>query len=739
MNDRILVNSVLEWLPTESTSAEHLERILWVDSVADRVVVYSLNHAEALPIWRTYSEIVRAIEDSLVIRRSMDPYIRTVAPESDFLEKHRERWEKAWNVIKDMVTSEPEIYDEKSRGIWVRHACEEFGVTKTTVYKYLRKYWRGGKTKLALLPDYNHSGAAGQPRVPASGAKKRGRPSRLSKLDGVQKGVNVDADIQRIFAVGTHKFYNSKLKSPLNKAYKSIIGKYFNIGYRTENGERVPVLPDPSEYPTFGQYKYWFTKEFNLRTTVTARVGETGFNLRHRAVLGTSTPMARGPGSIFQLDATIADVYLVSRYDRTRIIGRPVIYVVIDVFSRLITGLAVTLKGPSWEGASLAIANATMNKKAFCQEYGIEIEDYMWPSCHLPKEILADRGEMLSKASDRLIHLGINVLNTPPYRADWKGIVEQTFRIANIEVIHWLPGAVRDRYRRRGEPDNRLDATLDLYEFTQILIKLILKHNQSHYMPWYQRETAMIQEHVDPVPLALWNWGIQHKSASLTQMPDNIVRLQLLPVAKASVTYKGIEFNGMHYSCERAIREQWFERARARGTSERWISHDLRTTDVIYIHLDEFGTMEPCELLERDARYKGQRLEDVLELQEMEKVSGDLFVGRQMQADVAYDAEVEGIVEKARKKTEAANPQKLSKRERTSSIRKNRADESERTDEQQVKAMHGDHVRAAKKDSQPVDKDPVVSFNDEPWNQRYSDRKSQDLAFLKSLHPDDEE
>lgn len=739
MKESLLVNSVIEWLPTDAETAGNLERILWMDSVQDQVVVYPLTSTNALPIWRTYSELVHAIDDGLAIRRTIDPYIRTVAPESDFLDKHRERWEAAWNVIKEMVMDEPEIYDERSRGIWVRHALAESGVTKMTVYKYLRKYWMGGKTKLALLPDYNRSGARGQQRTPASGGKKRGRPSRLSKLDGVPKGVNVDADIQRIFAVGTHRFYNSKQKAPLTKAYKAIIGEYFNIGYSTENDKPVPELPDSSEYPTFGQYKYWFTKEFNLRKTVTARVGETGFNLRHRAVLGESTSMAFGPGSIFQLDATIADVYLVSRYDRTRIIGRPVIYVIIDVFSRLITGLAVTLKGPSWEGASLAIANAAMNKKFFCQEYGIEIEDEMWPSCHLPKEILADRGEMLSKASDRLIQLGVHVLNTPPYRADWKGIVEQTFRIANIETIHWLPGAVRERYRRRGERDNRLDATLDMHEFTQILIKLVLKHNQSQYMAWYQRDAAMIQDHVEPLPLSLWNWGIKRKSGSLTQMPDNVVRLQLLPVDKATVTYRGIEFHGMHYSCERAIREQWFERARARGTSELWVSHDPRTTDVIYIHLDKFGIMEPCALLEREARYKGQRLEDVLELHEMEKISGDMFAGQKMQADVKYEAEVKHIVEEARKKTKAANPEQLSKRERTSSIRENRAKEAERIEEQQLKAMHGDNVKTSKEVREQNKEESVMPYDYNQWNQRNLNRKSQDLALLKSLNLDDEE
>ncbi|WP_164907503.1 hypothetical protein [Clostridium septicum] len=45
-----------------------------------------------------------------------------------------------------------------------------------------------------------------------------------------------------------------------------------------------------------------------------------------------------GPGSLYQIDATVADVYLVSEFNRNWIIGRPVLYMVLDSFSRMIVG-----------------------------------------------------------------------------------------------------------------------------------------------------------------------------------------------------------------------------------------------------------------------------------------------------------------------------------------------------------------------------------------------------------------
>ncbi|HBC92365.1 MAG TPA: hypothetical protein DCZ10_05550 [Pelotomaculum sp.] len=105
--------------------------------------------------------------------------------------------------------------------------------------------------------------------------------------------------------------------------------------------------------------------------------------------------------------------------------------------------------------------------------------------------------------------LNIAVANTPPYRADWKGIVEQSFRLANLKAIHWLPGAIKERFRERGERDHRLDATLDLHQFTKIVALTAINHNLHHRIEWYLRDEFMIQEHVEQIPIDLWRWGIK--------------------------------------------------------------------------------------------------------------------------------------------------------------------------------------------------------------------------------------
>ena len=126
---------------------------------------------------------------------------------------------------------------------------------------------------------------------------------------------------------------------------------------------------------------------------------------------------------------------MVSEYNANWIIGRPVIYFVIDVFSfRMIVGLYVGLEGPSWYGAMMAIENTDRDKEQYCKSFGIEITREQWPSEHLPQMLLADRGEFEGYNSDRLTNaFNLHVENAAPYRADWKGIVEKYFDIFQKE------------------------------------------------------------------------------------------------------------------------------------------------------------------------------------------------------------------------------------------------------------------------------------------------------------------
>src|SRR5690625_5600059 len=113
------------------------------------------------------------------------------------------------------------------------------------------------------------------------------------------------------------------------------------------------------------------------------------YEFKYRAILRNAKSETNGPGTIFQIDATIADIYLVSSLDVNKVIGRPVIYAVLDVYSRIITGLYVGLEGPSWIGAMMALDNIVSEKVECCKQYRIDITPEQWPTHHLREVVIA--------------------------------------------------------------------------------------------------------------------------------------------------------------------------------------------------------------------------------------------------------------------------------------------------------------------------------------------------------------
>lgn len=677
MSIHIVVNAIIEWVPADKDKKPLLERILWIDGSGDHVVVIAISDPTPLPVLKSSAELVNAISEEIAFRRRVDPFAFLANLDSAFLSKHQERMDRAWGIIQGIASMEPEIYLEEHRGRLVREASDEFNVAPKEVYKYLRRYWMGGRTRYALLPLYHKCGAPGKERrilVADPSRPKRGRPTKILYVDQEHVGVNVDEEMKKIFRIANNLYFDKKIENPLKRAYTLMIENHFHAGHRNSNGVPVPIIPPASQLPTFEQFVYWNRKERRLVESVISREGRRKYNLASRPILGNSTQMAFGPGSIFQIDATIGDIYLVSSLNRHWIIGRPVVYFVVDVFSRIIVGLYVGLEGPSWLSGMMAIANATTDKVAFCAEYDIEITHEAWPCVYLPESVLADRGEFVGLNSDRLPGaLDIPLANCPPYRADWKGIVEQMFRRANLKTVKWLPGAVRGR--ERGDADHRLDATLDLRQFTKIIILNALEYNLHHRIEDYPMDKDLIREGVEPVPIELWEWGIANRAGHLRERSPELIKLSLMPREMATVTASGIRFEGMHYTTERALRDEWYVRARREGHWKVPVTYDPRRMDLIYLP-NKDGNFDICTLLPRDECFKGQMLEELQDHFALRSIRSKQHEGRRLQSGAELRARVAAIESEAARMKDETVPQQ-SKTQRLKGIRANRAAEKE--------------------------------------------------------------
>lgn len=366
-------------------------------------------------------------------------------------------------------------------------------------------------------------------------------------------------------------------------------------------------------------------------------------------------------------------MHLVSQLDRRRLIGRPVIHILVDLFSGLIAGVTVLLEGPSWVGAMLALENMTLDKLALCQQYGLTITEDDWPAQHVPLAITSDRGELFSKDAEPAIRaLHLRLVTTPPYRPDWKPVVERNFRSLNDLVIHWLPGAVQSP-RERGEPDTRLDACLTLYEFRQILLHSIVTYNQSHPITMEHFDAAMLTDGVAPYPRDLWQWGIAHQNGQLQKRDQDAMRRCLLLPRTASAQRDGLHFDGLRYSCAQALLDHWFVRARPHQRRLPVpILVDPRTRDHVYL-LTEPGTpLMLCSLLERDQRFRGCDWYDVDDFLALQRAARQARQPAEQQAQIAHEAFRDHIVAEALRQTVEARPADESKAKRLRGIRPQR-------------------------------------------------------------------
>ena len=663
------VNTVLK-----SAESEQLYRVLWISPERTETYIFNMTTLE-MPNLVTYTELQKQVGDGVFSVVESDPYL-TIAADHELNGKERKVRDKIWEIMKDAVSDEPRIFTKNGRGELLAEIMVASDKNLMTMHRYLKTYWQRGKMKNAFIPEYRSRGGRGKNH--ASTDLKRGRPSKYGGA-----GINVDDTTRAIFEKAIKKYYHTRNGNTFQYAYDMMIAEHYARYIAQPDGKKKAVLPSNDALPTIRQFRYWYDKMHGVKEKITKRKGETKFNLNHRAIVGKSDHGIMGPGAKYEIDATIGDIYLVSRFNRADIIGRPVIYFVIDVFSRMVAGMYVGLEGPSWAGCMMALANAASDKVKYCAEYGIEITEDEWPCRGVPGAIRGDRGELESKASDTLVNaLNVRVENAPPFRADLKGIVEQHFNTINGTAVAFLPGRVKKDDTERGAKDYRLDAILDIHQLTKILIQSVLVHNNHHLLESYERIEGMIADNIAPIPLDMWNWGISRYAGALRTFPEETVKLALMPTAAATVTPKGIRFNGLYYLCERAAAEHWFETARAKRSWKVDISYDPRSMSTIYVR-DPDGIVDICWLSEWQEKYQGKCLHEIDYLHEAEKLMKRGHTPKEMISKAELTAAIDDVITEAEEMARQTIVPK-SNAERTSNIRSNRAAEKARNRKQEA-------------------------------------------------------
>lgn len=292
-------------------------RLLWIDPSGTDIVTIDLNNSKAFPVLQRAEEIEAALTEQKAFILDTDPYAYLHRPEDLIPETHRNFRDNAWNKIALIIESGYKAFFPYERGLLVRQAIELTESNKPTIYQLLRSYWQRGQKLNALLPNYDHCGGKGKKR---NITKKLGAPSKKTKLKGEPPGININEQL-RIIIVKSAKKYHEKQKLTLKDAHQRMCEDCFSVKIKEKDVNEIPLLLPQEQCPTLRQFNYWYYKDRDLKKSLISREGKRKFNLSYREVLGNSTEMAPFPGALWQIDSTIADIYLVSSLDRSRIIG----------------------------------------------------------------------------------------------------------------------------------------------------------------------------------------------------------------------------------------------------------------------------------------------------------------------------------------------------------------------------------------------------------------------------------
>lgn len=579
-------------------------RILWSNQQA--VFWIDIDDERALPqvSEKTNFEHYLARED---LKAITDPYLNVSLTSPKKGSKGEAVQNRAWTSIRDIVKAEPEIYQRKTRGKFLNQALENSGATKQTVYRWLRRYWQFGMCKNALSGRFDLCGGAGKPKRVSE--KRNGRIRTRS----LGSGIPITDQIKSLFRVVIEKCILNEGKYEFDYAYNQLLISY---------GIKLPATPeDLLDVPTERQFRYFYQKEYTSIEVTKKREGEISYLKDFSPNLGTSTAEVPGPGFLYQIDATIADVYLTSEQDRSEIIGRPTLYFVVDVFSRAIVGMYVGLENASWVSAMEALGNAMTNKVSYCAEYDINITPDMWPMQGLPENLIGDKGEIISRHVEVLSKaFNVEIQNTPAYRADWKGAVERSFRTIQTTMKPFVEGYVtkKDIGKKRHGNDYRKDGMLTLKEFTQMIIKIVLNYNNNNTISSYDIDSG-IPKDLPATPLKLWNWGIEYRTGLLRRPDQQLVRVNLLPHTNATITNHGLKLFGCYYSCKQALDWGWFER-NYKGPKTVTVAYDMYSTNVIYLRpSDSYSEFIPANLTTRSRAYGNITMWELWRFQDLRK------------------------------------------------------------------------------------------------------------------------
>ncbi len=243
------------------------------------------------------------------------------------------------------------------------------------------------------------------------------------------------------------------------------------------------------------------------------------------------------PLAVMQIDHTPVDAIVVDSLTR-KAIARPWLTLAIDVATRVVMGMSVSLEAPSIHSVSLALTHACLPKDRWIADRGMDLS---WDVLGLPKSLHMDNAkEFKSEAIRRgCDEYGIKKIFRPIARPHFGGHIERLIGTL-MGRVHLLPGTTTSNVAERGDYDSAKSAIMTLTEFEAWLALEIAGR--------YHRQTHRA---LGISPLAAWQAAL--KDGLVPSLPGDARQftLHFLPMEMRSLRKDGIHLFNIRYWSER--------------------------------------------------------------------------------------------------------------------------------------------------------------------------------------------
>jgi putative transposase len=283
---------------------------------------------------------------------------------------------------------------------------------------------------------------------------------------------------------------------------------------------------------------------------------------RDKLGLATGPLTVDRPLSLVQIDHTLVDVIVVDSSMR-RPIQRPWLTLAIDVCTRCIVGLHLSLEPPSATSVALCISHAVLSKASWLAARNIT---HAWPIQGLFQRLHLDnaqefRSEALRRGCEQ--H-GIEISYRPVRTPHYGGHIERLIGTM-MGKVHLLPGTTYSNIPERGDLDPEKTAAMTVDEVDRWLGEAITG-------VYHQ----VVHRSLSAPPLSVW----QRASVDMSLAPEiadpKRFTIDFLPLERRLIRREGVSLHAIHYWSD--VLTNWI------GEKEKFIvRYDPRDLSRIYL------------------------------------------------------------------------------------------------------------------------------------------------------------